>query len=94
LYGIEKSRSQSGPLGFPIDAPFEGLYMVGASTMSHGVAGATSTGLTAARKILNCRTSEMLKQNGPELRIYPSEDVAQWPEDLQMRINRGKSSDK
>ena len=92
LYGIEKSRSQSGPLGFPIDAPFEGLYMAGASTMSHGVAGATSTGLTAARKILNCRTSQMLQQNGPELRIYPSEDVAQWPEDLQKRISRGNSN--
>ncbi len=92
LYGIEKSRSQSGPLGFPIDTPIEGLYMVGASTMSHGVAGATSTGLTAARKILNCRTSEMLQQNGPELRIYPAEDIAQWPEDLQKRIERGMES--
>lgn len=92
LYGIEKSRSQSGPLGFPIDTPIEGLYMVGASTMSHGVAGATSTGLTAARKILNCRTSEMLQQNGPELRIYPAEDIAQWPEELQKRIERGMES--
>ena len=92
LYGIEKSRSQSGPLGFAIDTPIEGLYMVGASTMSHGVSGATSTGLTAARKVLNCRMSEILKQNGPELRIYPSEDVAQWPEDLQKRIERGWES--
>lgn len=92
LYGIEKSRSQSGPLGFAVDTPLEGLYMVGASTMSHGVSGATSTGLSAARKILNCRMSEILKQNGPELRIYPAEDISQWPEDLQKRIERGKQA--
>jgi len=89
LYGIEKSPTQVGPLGFPIDTPFDGLYMVGASTTSHGVSGATSTGISAARKILNCRVSEMLKQDGPELRIYPAEDIGQWPEDLRKRIERG-----
>ena len=89
LYGIEKSRSQVGPLGFPIDTAVDGLYMVGASTLSHGVSGATATGLTAAKKILGCRTADILKQNGPPLRIYPSEDVSQWPEDLQKRILRG-----
>ncbi len=86
LYGTAKNKSQIGPLGFPVDAPFEGLYMVGASTLSHGVFGATSTGLAAAKQILNCRHSDMLQQNGPELRIYPAEDISKWPEDLQKRI--------
>lgn len=90
LYGIEKSPSQVGPLGFPINAPFEGLYMVGASTMSHGVAGATATGLAAARMILGGRISDMFQQNGPPLRIYPAEDISQWPLDLQQRIERGR----
>ena len=90
LYGLEKSRSQSGPLGFTIDTAFDGLYMVGSSTLSHGVSGATSTGLVAARKILGCRTAELLNQNGPDLRIYPSEDISQWPEALQKRIERGR----
>jgi hypothetical protein len=38
---------------------------------------------------LKCRTSELLTQHGPELRIYPSDDVSQWPEELQDRIQRG-----
>jgi phytoene dehydrogenase-like protein len=92
LYGIEKNPSQVGPLGFPINAPFDGLYMVGASTSSHGVSGATGTGLAAAKMILGGRISDMFNQNGPPLRIYPAEDISQWPEDLQKRIERGKQS--
>jgi all-trans-retinol 13,14-reductase len=90
LYGIAKSRFQVGPGAFPIKSEIEGLYMVGASTISHGVAGATSTGLAAARAILNCRTRDLLTQNGPELKVYPSEDVSQWPDHLQRRIERGR----
>ncbi len=90
LYGIEKSRKQVGPWAFPVQTEIEGLLMCGASTESHGVAGATGSGLTAARAILKCRTSELLTQHGPELRIYPSEDVTQWPTELQEKIERGK----
>ena len=92
LYGIEKSRKQVGPWAFPVQSEIEGLLMCGASTESHGVAGATGSGLTAARSILKCRTSEMLTQHGPELRIYPSEDVTQWPAELRGRIERGQSA--
>jgi len=92
LYGIEKIRQQVGPWAFPIQSEIEGLLMCGASTESHGVAGATGSGLTAARTILKCRTSELLQQHGPGLRVYPSEDVTQWPPELQERIERGKSA--
>lgn len=91
LYGTAKSRFQVGPGAFPIQSEIPGLYMVGASTISHGIAGATSTGLAAARKILNCRTSDLLVRNGPPLQIYPSDDSTQWPENLQRRIARGRS---
>ena len=64
--------------------------MCGASPESHGVAGITGSGLTAAKTILKCRTSELLTQHGPELRICPSDDVSQWPEELQEKIERGK----
>jgi phytoene dehydrogenase-like protein len=90
LYGIDKRRSQVGPLGFPIKSRIEGLYMVGASTQSHGVSGATGTGLRAASKILNKPVSDLLTQDGPELKIYPSEDISIWPENLQKKIARGK----
>jgi len=89
LYGIEKSRKQVGPWAFPVQSEIEGLLMCGASTESHGVAGVTGSGLTAARTILQCRTSELLTQHGPELRIYPSEDITQWPAELRERIERG-----
>ena len=78
LYGIAKSRSQVGPGAFPIRTEIEGLLMVGASTVSHGVAGVTGSGLAAARRLLHCRTADLLRMNGPELRIYPSEDPSQW----------------
>ncbi len=69
LYGIAKSINQVGPGAFPIQSEIEGLLMVGASTLSHGVAGATATGIAAARKILNCNTAELLTQKGPELKV-------------------------
>ncbi len=90
LYGIAKNRFQVGPGAFPIRTEIPGMYMVGASTISHGIAGATATGLAAARSILGCKTSDLLRQNGPEIKIYPSEDVSRWPEHLQRRILRGK----
>ncbi|CAG0929902.1 all-trans-retinol 13,14-reductase [Thermoflexales bacterium] len=90
LYGIEKSRKQVGPWAFPVQSEIEGLLMCGSSTESHGVAGVTGSGLTAARTILKCHTSELLTQHGPELRIYPSEDITRWPLELQERIARGE----
>ena len=92
LYGTAKTRSQVGPGAFPVQTEIDGLLMCGASTLSHGVAGATFSGLAAAKKILNCRTSDLLTQNGPELRIFPSEHPDEWPEILQERIERGQSN--
>lgn len=89
LYGLDKGRFQVGPLAFPIETPFEGLYLAGASTVSgHGVAGATVSGLMAARRILRCRTAELLRQAGPPLPIYPSEDISQWPARLRRKIEQ------
>jgi len=91
LYGIEKNRRQVGPRAYPAQTEFEGLLMCGASTSNFGVSGATSTGLMAAKKILNCSTDDLLTQNGPELQIYPSEDSSQWPARHRRRIERGQS---
>ncbi|MBE9524870.1 MAG: NAD(P)/FAD-dependent oxidoreductase, partial [Chloroflexi bacterium] len=86
LYGIEKNRRQVGPGAFPTQTEFGGLLMCGASTLSHGVAGVQASGLAVARKILKCSTDDLLKQDGPEIQIYPSDDISQWPEHLQVRI--------
>ena len=79
LYGIAKTPPQIGPGSFPVKSAIPGLYMVGASTTSHGIAGATASGVLAAKKILGCRTEELLTQKGPPLKIYPAEDPASWP---------------
>ena len=90
LYGISKTPRQVGPLAFPIKSEIEGLYMVGASTTSHGVGGVTASGLACAQRILGLSSGEILNQNGPEIEIYPSEDISMWPDYLQKKVAKGK----
>ena len=92
LYGIDKTPFQVGPGAFSVKSEIPGLYLCGASTLSHGVSGVTASGIAAAKNILGCSSRDLLTQNGPPLTIYPSEDVSQWPEHLQRRINRGRSA--
>lgn len=76
LYGTDKITKQMGPFGFNTKTEIKNLYLCGASTLSHGVAGVTGTGLRTAAIILNCKTKDLLKQKGPELRIYPYDDIS------------------
>lgn len=71
MYGTEKTRDQIGPFAWPIRTPIEGLLCCGASTLSHGVMGATISGLVAARTALGCSFDELLRTGGPPLRIGP-----------------------
>lgn len=69
-YGTEKTLGQIGPFSFKQFSEIEGLCLCGASTLGHGVAGATTSGLFLAAAILGCRPSELLNAAGQELRIY------------------------
>ena len=69
IYGTDKITRQMGPFGFNTKTEIKNLYLCGASTLSHGVAGVTGTGLRVAATILNCKTKDLLTQNGPELKI-------------------------
>jgi all-trans-retinol 13,14-reductase len=52
-YGIEHSTDQSGPLRASIETDIEGLFLVGASTVSgHGIVGAMQGGVAAAGAVL------------------------------------------
>jgi phytoene dehydrogenase-like protein len=86
LYGTDKTARQMGPFALPVDTEIDGLYMVGASTLSHGVVGAQQSGLMAAQAILGCRMRDLFTERGPEVEVYPSDDVSQWPAHLQERI--------
>jgi len=88
IYGIDKGVWQAGPLAFRTRTEFNNLYLCGASTMANGVAYATHTGLTAAARILRCHPYNLLRNEGPELQIYPCDDLSQWPERDRRRVKR------
>jgi phytoene dehydrogenase-like protein len=90
LYGIDKRPSQVGPWAFSPRTEFDGLYLCGASTLSHGVAGVTASGLDAAKAALNCRTRDILTQTGPGPLFLQAEDTSGWPEYLKRKMKRGE----
>jgi phytoene dehydrogenase-like protein len=75
IYGTDKILKQIGPFGYTTKTEVPNLYLCGASTFSHGVAGVIGTGLRAASAILDCKQSELLNMNGPEIIIHQSEEV-------------------
>lgn len=83
-YGTEKILQQIGPFGYQAQSPIQNLFLCGASTVGHGVMGATNSGLATAVKMLGLkRPSQLLThQKGQNLRIYPAEHPSQWPESV------------
>ncbi len=80
VYGTEKTFKQIGPFTFKNKSEIENLYLCGASTLSHGVTGATYSGVEAAAKILGTTSKELLKdKEGQYVRIYDAEDATSWP---------------
>ena len=92
LYGTDKLPSQVGPLGFTPRTEFDGLYLCGASTMSHGVAGVTASGIDAAKAVLNVRSREILTQKGNGPLFLQAEDVSTWPEHLKRKMEKGEAA--
>lgn len=81
VYGTEKTLMHVGPLAFKNTTEIKNLYLTGSSTLSHGVTGATSSGINAAANILGIPADEVLKpQEGQHLRIYDADDPETWPE--------------
>jgi phytoene dehydrogenase-like protein len=72
FYGTAKTANQIGPWAYPIQTEIRGLLMCGASTLSHGIAGATLSGVHAAAKALGCWPSEVLHGQG-QLTLRPCE---------------------
>ena len=81
-YGTEKILRQIGPFAFRHKTPIKNLFLSGASTMAHGVMGATNTGINTAAAILNVkRPHDLLDYDeGQELRVYPADHPGDWPE--------------
>ncbi|MGE0712928.1 MAG: phytoene desaturase family protein [Planctomycetota bacterium] len=84
VYGTEKTlRQLAGPGGWGPDTEVEGLHLCGASTLGHGVVGATRSGLALARRLLGVRSEELLRHgSGQALRTWAADDPSGWPEEL------------
>jgi phytoene dehydrogenase-like protein len=83
IYGTEKTLGNLGPFSFSVDTHIAGLYQCGASTIAPGINGVTNSGLNAAAAALGCSRDDLLTASGQSLRIYPADDPASWPPDLQ-----------
>jgi phytoene dehydrogenase-like protein len=81
VYGTEKTLNQVGPFSYKNKSEIENLYLCGASTLSHGVGGATHSGVAAAAIILGCQSEDLLIEDADQkLRIYDAEDSTTWPD--------------
>ena len=87
VYGTEKGFNQTGPFSFPAKTEIDNLYMCGASIISHGVAGASYSGVKTAAIILKCTEEDLIKPDeSQELRVYEAEDSSQWPDWLHQKM--------
>jgi phytoene dehydrogenase-like protein len=79
VYGTAKTPWQLGPFSFPAETTVKGLYVCGASTISHGVAGTAMSGLVCAQKVLHAaRAEDLLGPADGSLRVYPAEEPETW----------------
>ena len=97
VYGTEKTFNQIGPFSFQNKTEIANLFLCGASTLSHGVGGATYSGIAAAARILKCMPHDLLiPDENQRIRIYEAEDSSTWPDWVhqkrKVRADRLKSS--
>jgi len=87
VYGTEKTIQQVGPFSFGSKSEIENLFLCGASTLSHGVGGATNSGVATAAQILGCRPEELIvPAKDQKIRIYDAEDATTWPDWVNQKI--------
>ena len=88
VYGTEKTLNQVGPFSYKNKTEIDNLFLCGASTLSHGVSGATHSGLAAAAAILNCKMDDLiLEDKNQAIRIYEAEDPTTWPDWIRTKRN-------
>ena len=97
VYGTEKTLNQIGPFSFKAKSEIENLYLCGASIISHGVAGASYSGVQTAAEILGCKQDDLLKPDESQsLRVYDAEDDADYPDWMlkKMEVKRNRLASK
>ncbi|MGB6153553.1 MAG: NAD(P)/FAD-dependent oxidoreductase [Pricia sp.] len=97
VYGTEKSLKHIGPFAFKAKSEIENLYLCGASILSHGVAGASHSGVDTAARILGCHPDELkAPPEDQKLRIYEAEDASGYPDWMlkKMEVKRARGLSK
>ncbi len=97
VYGTEKSLKHIGPFAFKAKSEIENLYLCGASILSHGVAGASHSGVDTAAIILGCLPDDLkAPQEDQHLRIYEAEDPSGYPEWMlaKMKVKKARAAAK
>jgi len=87
VYGTEKKFNQIGAFSFKCKSEIKNLYLCGASTVSHGVAGAAHSGVEAAAQILQVKAETLMRADADQkLRIYDAENADSWPDFIKSKI--------
>ena len=97
VYGTEKNLKQIGPFSFKAKSEIENLYLCGASILSHGVAGASYSGVQTAAEILNCKQDDLLQPDESQnIRIYDAENDSKYPDWMlkKMEVKRNRLASK
>ncbi|MCK0132523.1 FAD-dependent oxidoreductase [Flavobacteriaceae bacterium F08102] len=87
VYGTEKSLRHIGPFAYKTKSEIEHLYLCGASIQSHGVAGASYSGVQTAAKILGCHQEDLLQPaDDQQVQVYEAEDASAYPAWMRKKI--------
>lgn len=92
-YGSAKTPWQLGPFSFQVRCGIEHLYNCGQSTLSHGVGGASLSGLMAAKEVVGCKqVTDLLRAGGEPLEVHPADQPELWLPQFGVKIRRPTSS--
>lgn len=87
VYGTEKSLRQIGPFAFKPKSEIKNLYLCGASISSHGIAGASYSGVQTAGIILNKRQDDLIQADPLQnVQLFDAEDPTDYPEGIKNKI--------
>jgi all-trans-retinol 13,14-reductase len=92
VYGTEKSFKQIGPFSYKAKSEIENLYLCGASVLSHGVAGASYSGVQAAAGILGKTQKDLIQcDDAQNVQIFEAEDDTNYPDWVKQKMAVKKS---
>ena len=92
VYGTEKSFKQIGPFSYKAKSEIDNLYLCGASVLSHGVAGASYSGVQAAAGILGKTQKDLIQSDDTQnVQIFEAEDAANYPDWIMQKMELKKS---